>query len=266
MKRTTSRRCFTSIASIAIAFALSSPAGAADGPTPLPVPEPTVPSPASPDAIAETATLSTTNLSLSVIKSNGAAAIAKRQLTLSALTSQLATQSKDCGTNATLQAELARTSTSLTTLGAALAATVDISAARALYRQIFVEHRVYALTAPKTGLVIRCTTQLKRNDALTAEAQRLQTLIDKSKAKGVDVTVAQVAKDSAVATLSSVNPAPSIQTVINLVPDRGDKASLAANNAALKAANEQLNSTLLQQRTVNTQLDAVRVALRQNRK
>lgn len=232
--------------------------------TPLPVAEPIVVTPTSPEAIAETVTISKTLQSLGWYQTNGAAAIAKRQVTLTALTAKISANTKDCGANATMLAEISRTSTSLNTLGLALAATTDVQTARTLYRNIFGEHRVYALVAPKTGIVERCDTQLLRSDTLAAEAARLQTMIEKAKADGVDTTVAQLAKDSALATLAGVNPIPSQATVLGLVPDRGDKALLAANNAALKAANQQLDASLAQQRTVNAQLDAVRAALRQD--
>ncbi len=265
MNRRISRTSLATLASFAILLAITPAAHAEDAVlTPLPVAEPVVPSQTGPEALAEAATVSTTTKTLPWLQTNGAAAIAKRQVTLGALTTKLSTQVRDCGTNAVMAAEIARTSTSLATLGVALASTTDVSAARTFYRQIFNEHRVYALVAPKAGKVERCDTQLLRSETLLAEAARLQGLIDKAKADGVDTTVAQLAKDSAVATLAPVNPAASQATIIGLVPDRGDKTLLAANTAALKAADAQLDASLLQQRTVNAQLDAVRAALRQD--
>jgi hypothetical protein len=267
MKRTIARNTLAGLASIALVLAASNPARAEDlAPMPLPVTEPAAVSLSTPDVLAEISIVSTTSRSLSWLQTNGAAAIAKRQTTLSDLGVKLSAQKKDCGANASAQAEVSRTSTSLNTLGAALAATTDVKVARTFFRQIFGEHRVYALVAPKVGVVERCDTQLLRSEALQAEAIRLQGLIDKAKSEGVNVIVAQLAKDSAVATLASVNPVPSQATVISLVPDRGDKALLSANSAALKAADAQLDASLLQQRTVNAQLDAVRAALRQDLK
>jgi hypothetical protein len=265
MKHRIARHSLASIASLALLVALGAPAGAADVvPTPLPVPEPVVQTPSSAEAVNETATVSVSQLPLATLQTNGAAAISKRQITLAGITAKLSAQTKDCGVRGVMQSEIARTSTSLATLGVALASTTDVAAARIFYRQIFTEHRVYALVGPKAGVVERCAVQLNRSDVLAAEAVRLQGLIDKAKAEGIDTTVAQVAKDSAVATLSTVNPIPSQSTVIYLVPDRGDKTLLAANNSALTAATAQLNASLLQQRTVNAQLDAVRAALRQD--
>jgi hypothetical protein len=266
MKHRMTRYSLTSAASIVMLLAISSPAGAVDAPTPLPVPEPSVATPASPQAAAEITTPATSTLTLPSIQANGAAAIAKRQVTLSGLATKLSAQTKDCGTTAAMQAEIARTSTGLSTLGVALASTTDITAARTLYRQIFFEYRVYALVEPKAGIVQRCATQLSRNDALSAEAIRLQGLIDRAAASGLNTVVAQTAKNSAVATLAGINPIPSQSGATYLVPDRGDKALLAANTAALKSANGQLNDTLRLQRTVNSQLDAVRAALRQDLK
>jgi hypothetical protein len=267
MKNNLVRNTLVGLASIAVVFGSSSSALADDlAPMPLPVTEPVVVSLSSPEVLAEIAVVTVSSKSLSWLQTTGSAAIAKRQTTLSGLSTKLSVQKKDCGANAAVQAEVSRTSTSLNTLGAALAASTDVKAARTFYRQIFGEHRVYALVVPKVGVVERCDTQLLRSEALGAEATRLQGLIDKAKAEGVNVIVAQLAKDSAVATLSTVNPVPSQATVISLVPDRGDKALLGANSSALKAANAQLDASLLQQRTVNAQLDAVRAALRQDLK
>ncbi len=265
MKRRSTHMALASLAAAVILSGFGGQAHAADlVPTPLPVPEPTAPSPTGPEAAAETALSVSTTTSLPTLQTNGAAAISKRQATLTALSQKIGAATKDCGTNALMLAEIGRTSASLQAVGFALASTTDVATARVLYRQIFTEHRVYALVDPKAGVVQRCVAQLQRNDALAAEAAKLQALIDKAKADGVNTTVAQVAKDSAMATLATVNPVPSQATVIYLVPDRGDKALLSANTAALKAANQQLNATLALQRTVNLQLDAVRAALRQD--
>jgi hypothetical protein len=267
MNRRNARNSLASFATLSILMTFA-PTAHADVvvSTPLPVAEPVTVTASSPEAVAETVIIPTITKTVPWYQTNGAAAIAKRQITLSGLTTKLSTQTKDCGTNAAMQAEIARTGTSLTTLGAALASTTDAAAAKNFYRQIFTEHRVYALVAPKANKVERCDTQLVRNEALAAEALRLQGLIDKAKAEGINVTVAQLAKDSAVATLAGVNPTPSQATIISLVPDRGNKTLLAANTAALRASDAQLDATLLQQRTVNTQLDAVRAALRQDLK
>jgi hypothetical protein len=265
MNRRTICTSLTSSAVVAFILGASSIANAQQVPTPLPIPEPVVASQNSPEAVSELR-VSTAPRTLDWYKTNGAAAVAQRQTTLTELSANIAKQTKDCGTNAAMTSEVGRTAANLNALNAAIASATDVNAAKTFYRQIFTENRVYALVAPKVGKAIRCDVYLVRNEALTAEAARLQLLIDKAKSDGVNVVVAQLAKDAALATLSTINPIPSQATIVGLVPDRGDKTLLAANTAALKASDAQLDAVVLQQKTANAQLDAVRAALRQDLK
>lgn len=230
-------------------------------------PEPVVPTQNDPAAKAEGAVSKSTvdpATRLAEIKAKGATKISERQTTLTSMQGRLAQQTKDCGSNAAMSAEIASTSASLATVGTSLAAATDVNAAKVLYKSIFIDHRVYLLVAPKAGKVIRCDSQLARTDALTAEAAKLQTAIDEAKAKGVDTAAAQAAKDAATALLATINPAPALGGIMGLVPDKGDKAVQASNTAALNAADAALDASSAQQRSVNQQLDAARKLLRES--
>ena len=258
------------IATATLAFAtltstigLSSRASADDA-LPLPVAEPVVLTQTSPDANAEALVIKTTvdpATRLVDLKAKGAAAIVKRQTTLAELSGKIAGQAKDCGSNAAMTAEITATATGLTGVGTSLAAATDLKVAKDLYRSIFIDYRVYLVVAPKAGKVIRCDVQLLRNDALTAEGAKLQLSIDEAKAKGVDTAAAQGAKDAAMAQLAGINPVAALPGVLNLVPDRGDKAVAASNTAALRASDAVLDGTYNAQRSVNTQFGVARKAL-----
>jgi hypothetical protein len=244
-----------------IAFAV--PAFAEDA-TPLPVAEPIVASQNGPEAVAEGAISKLTvdpATRLADIQAKGAAAIAKRQTTLSELTAKLAAQTTDCGSNGAMTAEVAATSAGLATVGANLQTVTDLTAAKTLYRSIFTDYRVYLLVSPKAGKVIRCDAQIARNAALTADAAKLQAAIDEAKAKGVDTTAAQAAKDAAVAQLAGIVPANALNGVMGLVPDKGDKAVQAANTAALNASDKILDANFASQKSVHQQLISARKLL-----
>jgi hypothetical protein len=265
--RTTARTTAQALAVAAVVgfAAMTGSVAVADTESSTLPPEPVVPTQNDPAARAEgTISKSTVDPAtrLAEIKAKGAAEIAKRQATLSSLQARLAQQTKDCGSNAAMATEMTTTSASLTTVGTNLAAATDLGGAKTLAKSIFIDHRVYLLVAPKAGKVIRCDGQLVRNDALSAEATKLQTAIDEAKAKGVDTTAAQAAKDAAVALLITINPAPALGGIMGLVPDKGDKAVQASNTAALNAADAALDASAAQQRSVNQQLDAARKLLR----
>ncbi len=250
-------------ATLTSTFGLSSGA-LADDTTPLPVAEPVVLTQTSPEANAEALVVKTTvdpTARLADLKAKGAAAIAKRQATLADLSRKIAGQAKDCGSNIVMTTEIANTSTGLSGVGTTLAAATDLKVARDLYRSIFIDYRVYMVVAPKAGKVIRCDTQLLRNDALTAEGAKLQLAIDEAKAKGVDTTSAQSAKDAAMAQLAGINPTAALPLVMGLVPDKGDKAVAASNTAALRSADAVLDGTYASQKSVNTQFGVARKAL-----
>ena len=251
------------IAMIAGAFG-SAPRASADDSSPLPVAEPVVPSQNSPDATSESLVTKSSvdpTVRLADVKAKGAAAIAKRQTTLAEVAGRLGSQTKDCGSNAAMAAELTASATSLTSVGASLSAATDLKAAKTLYRSIFIDHRVYLVVAPKAGKVIRCDNQLLRNEALATEGAKLQVSIDEAKAKGVDTTAAQALKDAAMAQLAGINPAAALPGVIGLVPDKGDKTIQASNAAALRSSDAVLDGTYGAQKAVNAQFAAARKAL-----
>jgi hypothetical protein len=193
MKRTFAIAAMSAALSAAILGTVPA-AFAQEATQPTPVAEPVVPSQTSPDAVAEGA-ISKTYVNpatrLADIKSKGAADIAKRISTLSALTAKLSAQTTDCGSNAAMSAEISNTVAGLNTVGQNLAITTDIAQAKVLHRSIFIDYRVYLVVAPKAGKVLRCDNQLERNQALTNEGAKLQQSIDAAKARGVDTTSVQ---------------------------------------------------------------------------
>jgi hypothetical protein len=264
MHRSTSALVSLSLLTGTAGLAFTAPAFAEEIPVTIPFTEPAVASQHDANATAEAAIGKTTTdpaTKLAEIKAKGSAAITQRQTTLSNLTTKMGQQTRDCGSNAVMSSQIASTSSSLTTVGTNLAASTDVAAARTLHRSIFIDHRVYLLVAPKTNKVLRCNSQLVRNDALNAEGAKLQQSINEAAAKGVNVSAAQAAKDAAMTSLSAINPAPALSAIMGLVPDKGDKTLQASNTAALNQADAALDATLNQQKAVNAQFGTARKLL-----
>ena len=221
---------------------------------------PAVPTQTSADAVAEAAN-PVAPARLGDIKIKGAAAIAKRQVSLTETSARFAHVTQDCGFNSARTAEISATSASLAALGQQLAVTNDPAVAKALYGQIFTDNRVYLVVLPKAGKALRCDEYLGRVLEFNTAATKLQADIDAANANGVDTTATQALKDSAVATVAALNPQAAITPCMALVPDKGDGAVKAANAAALKACDVQLDAVGAGLRNARAQLAAARAAL-----
>lgn len=220
-----------------------------------------VPTQNAPEAIAEKA-IPPVELKLVVIRSKGAAEIAKRQASLANSQAKLASQKADCGFNAARAAEMTATSTGLATLGGQLAATTDLPTARTLYGRIFTDHRVYLVVLPKTGNAMRCDNMVESIAKFNESALKLQTEIDAARAKGADTTAAQILKDSAAALVAGQNPTAAITPCAGLVPDKGDKTVQAANAAALQGCDASLDAISANLKSARAQLEQARAALK----
>ena len=221
---------------------------------------PPVPTQASAEAVAEKAGPSA-ELKLVVIRSKGAAEIAKRQVSLTTTQVKLATMTTDCGFNAARAGEITATASGLAGLGGQLAATTDLATAKTLYGKIFTEYRVYLVVLPKAGKAMRCDHYVARIADFNADAAKLQITINAAKAGGSDTTAAQALKDAGVATVASLNPTAAITPCMTLVPDKGDKAVQAANAAALVSCDGALDAVGTSLKSGRAQLEQSRAAL-----
>ena len=229
------------------------------------VPTVIVPTQNAPEAIAEKA-IPPAELKLVVIRSKGAAEIAKRQGSLISTQAKLASQKADCGFNAARAAEMTTTSAGLTALGSQLAATTDLPTAQTLYRKIFTDFRVYLVVLPKAGKAMRCDNALESIAKFNESALKVQGEIDAAKAKGADTTAAQALKNAAVASVTGLNPAAAITPCMGLLPDKGDKAIQAANSSALQSCDASLDSVFASLKSARAQLGQAREALKSARR
>jgi hypothetical protein len=239
---------------------------ASSTPTLVLVAEPVVASQKGPEAVAEGVVNRSSvdvETQLTAVKAKGAAAIAQRQRTLADLVGKLGAQSKDCGSNAAISAQIGAAATGLAGVGVALGASTDINAAKTLYRTIFTDFRIYLLVAPQTGKIVRCDVLLARNEA---EGARVQAAIEAAKLRGANTAAAQAAKDAAIAQLGTILPANSIVGVAALVPDKGDPAVQLSNTTALNNSDAALDANAAAQRSVNAQFDVARKLLGQANK
>lgn len=192
------------------------------------------------------ATTNSTNASsdqekLQKIISKGDQEIARRLTSLSKLTDKIngATKLTDAD-KATLTAEVNATISGLNTLKAKLDAETTVSAARADVQSIYTEYRVYALVAPKVGLIKVADDQQVAEQKLQALIQKFQTRLNAAKAKGKNVSALEtVLNDMTQKVNASANVSSVVQAkVIGLQPTdyNNDHAILSGTSAQLKAA------------------------------
>ena len=228
------------------------------------VPTVVLPTQNAPEAMAERA-IPPVELELVVIRSKGAAEIAKRQGSLTSTQAKLASQKADCGFNAARAGEMTATSVGLTALGNQLAATTDLPTAQTLYRKIYTDFRVYLVVLPKAGKAMRCDNALESIAKFNESALKVQAEIDAAKAKGADTTAAQALKDAAVASVTVPNPAAAITPCMGLLPDMGNTTVQAANAAALQSCDASLDSVFASLKSARAKLEQARAALKSAR-
>jgi hypothetical protein len=192
--------------------------------------------------VAGAESVATANQSrLPVIISKGDQEITRRLTTLSSLTSKINAATKlTASDKTTLTNEVNSTISGLTTLKSQLDAETTVAAAKIDVANIYSEYRVYALVAPKVGLIKVADDQQVVESKLTALSTKLQARITADQTAGKDVTALQAdltdlnAKVSASQTISS-----NIESsVINLEPTdyNSNHAVLTGDSAQLKNA------------------------------
>lgn len=177
---------------------------------------------------------------LQKIIAKGDQEIARRLASLSKLTDKInaATKLTDAD-KATLTAEVSATADSLNTLKAKLDAETTVAAARADVQSIYTEYRVYALVAPKVGLIKVADDQQVAEQKLQALIQKFQTRLNAAKAKGKNVSALEATlNDMTQRVNASVSTSSAVQAkVIGLQPTdyNNDHAVLSGTSAQLKA-------------------------------
>jgi hypothetical protein len=178
---------------------------------------------------------------LQEIISKGNQEIERRLTTLSTLTSKINAATKLTPSNkTTLSNEVSSTTTGLTSLKTQLDADTTVSSAYANAVSIYTEYRVYAIVAPKVGLIKVADDQQVVQSKLSTLAQKLQTRITTEQKAGKDVSSLQTelndmtTKTSAAQAISSNVES----TVINLQPSdyNSNHAVLSGDNTQLKTA------------------------------
>jgi hypothetical protein len=204
-------------------LAVAAPAYAQTGPTPT--------DPAPPARLTD-------------LKAKADEAVKDRLTQIDTLSGRLTSAAADCGQNADVAAQLTDDKSGLQALDATIQAEPDPTKAKAEYRQIFTDFRIYWLQTPKTNEVAACDRGSKAGATLTALRQKIQGRVDEAKARGYDVTGAQAALDDMgsklTAATTSANQASS--TVAELQPDKGDRSVLSSNFATLSAGRQDLRT------------------------
>jgi hypothetical protein len=194
------------------------------------------------NALSSTATTSTSaSTRLPVIISKGDQEITRRLTTLNTLTAKINAATKlSASDKITLTNEVTTTISGLTTLKAQLDSETTLTGAKTDVANIYSEYRVYALVAPKIGLIKVADDQQVVETKLTALAQKLQTRITADQQAGKDVTSLQSQLSDMNAKISaSQSISASIEAnVIGLQPTdyNSNHSVLSGDSAQLKTA------------------------------
>ncbi len=220
-----SSRFVTVLAVVAVGGSIAlSAAGVADAATP-----------------ANPATSANQQQRLQTIISKGDQEITRRLASLSTLSSKITAATKlSSSDSATLSNEVSATVSGLTNLKTQLDADTTVSSAHTDAVSIYTEYRVYALVAPKIGLVKVADDQQVIQGKLTALAQKLQARITAEQQAGKNVTALQAdLTDMTNQTAAAQKISSSIESsVITLQPTdyNSNHAVLSGDNAQLKTA------------------------------
>jgi len=180
---------------------------------------------------------------LQTIISKGDQEVTRRLTTLNTLMSKINAATRlTASDKAALSNEVTTTINGLTSLKTTLDAETTLTAARTDVQSIYTEYRVYALVAPKIGLIKVADDQQVVESKLTALAQKLQTRITALQQAGKDVSSLQASlSDMTNKTTAAQAISSQIQSkVINLQPTdyNSDHALLSGDRDQLKTAHD----------------------------
>ena len=166
--------------------------------------------------------------------------IERRLTTLNKLTDKVNAATKlTAADKATLSAEVSSTISGLASLKTELDSSTSLSATVGDAKSIYTEYRVYALVAPKIGLIKVADDQQVVEAKLSTLAQKLQTRITAAQQAGKNVTTleSELADMNAKISAAQAISANIESTVINLQP-----SDYNSNHTVLSGDNTQLQT------------------------
>ena len=196
------------------------------------------------------------------IISKGDQEITRRLTTLNSLTSKINSASKLTPSDqATLSAEVSGTITGLTSLKTQLDAETTLLPARSDAESIYSEYRVYALLAPKVGLIKVADDQQVIETKLSAIVPKLQSRITLATNDGKNTTTIQAQLNDMSAKISAAQAISSNieSVVINLQPTdyNANHSVLLGDNAQLKTAYSDIQDAYADAKSIVSELEAL---------
>lgn len=143
-----------------------------------------------------------------------------------------------------LKEDLQSEMTKLTALKSKISSDTDLATIKKDLASITSGSRIYALVIPRANILASVDKINTVATMLGTISLKLQARIDELKAAGKDVTIFQTAIDNIITKISDAKKeALTAQTtILDLVPDNGDKKKLDSNNTALKSAKLSIKS------------------------
>ena len=202
-------------------------------------------------AFAATTTASTTkkqkaqSAQLAKIITRGDKAIDARVADLATLASRIGEMKNlSDAEKSSLTTAVQAQSVALTALKAKLDADTDSATALADEKTITVDYRIYALIVPQGHIAAASDRALTIAGLLDSVSAKLQIRIAAAQAAGKDVTAVSVVLADMNAKIADLKTqaATAGNSVLSLVPDKGDATVAASNKAALVAAHGDIKS------------------------
>ncbi len=200
---------------------------------------------------------------LQTIISKGDQEITRRLTTLNTLMGKINAATRlTASDKAALSNEVNTTISGLTSLKTTLDAETTLTAARTDVQSIYTEYRVYALVAPKIGLIKVADDQQVVESKLAALAQKLQARITVLQQAGKDVSSLQASlNDMTGKTTAAQAISSQIQSkVINLQPTdyNSDHALLSGDRDQLKTAHDDNQAAYSDAKTIVASLKTMK--------
>lgn len=126
----------------------------------------------------------------------------------------------------------------LTQFKSKIAADADLAAMKADVKSITDAYRIYALVLPQVRIIAAADRVVTVAAGMQELAAKLEARISAAQSAGTDMTAAAntYADYNAKIADAGAQAQAAVNGIATLVPDNGDKAKMAANTAALKAA------------------------------
>jgi hypothetical protein len=153
---------------------------------------------------------------------------------------------------------------SLTTLGAKIAADTDATVLKADVKSITQSYRIFLLVLPQTRITASADVEQNVASLMTIVSSKLETRIATAHTAGKDTTAVSASLSDVRAKIGDANTqsAAAVALVVNLTADNGDSVKATANAQALKDARAKIQLAASDLKTARTEMGTIVTSLK----